>query len=100
MLFVIYRILWLFSEGIFRVLSCLFSYCCVSWVRSGIVIISVGERYLLCFRYLSESRFFYYFFYLFIYIFFFFFLFFVLGVLHWKSKFPNFCHDLMQNHLS
>ena len=36
---------------------------------------------LLCFRHLSESRF-------------------LLGALHRRSKFANFCHDLMQNHLS
>ena len=36
---------------------------------------------LLCFRHLSESRF-------------------LLDALHRRSKFANFCHDLMQNHLS
>ena len=35
----------------------------------------------LCFRHLSESRF-------------------LLDALHRRSKFANFCHDLMQNHLS
>ena len=35
---------------------------------------------LLCFRHISESRFW-------------------LGALH-RSKFSNFCHDLLQNHLS
>ena len=36
---------------------------------------------LLCFRHFSESRF-------------------LLDALHRRSKFANFCHDLMQNHLS
>ena len=36
---------------------------------------------LLCFRHLSESRFLH-------------------GALNRRSKFANFCHDLMQNHLS
>ena len=36
---------------------------------------------LLCFRHLSESRF-------------------LLGALNRRSNFANFCHDLMQNHLS
>ena len=36
---------------------------------------------LLCFRHLSESHF-------------------LLGALNRRSKFANFCHDLMQNHLS
>ena len=36
---------------------------------------------LLCFRHLPESRF-------------------LLGALNRRSKFANFCHDLMQNHLS
>ena len=36
---------------------------------------------LLCFRYISESRC-------------------LLGPLHRRSKFANFCYDLMQNHLS
>ena len=36
---------------------------------------------LLCFRHLSESRF-------------------LLGALNRRNKFANFCHDLMQNHLS
>ena len=36
---------------------------------------------LLCFRHLSESRF-------------------LLDALNRRSKFANFCHDLMQNHLS
>ena len=37
--------------------------------------------YLLCFQYLSETRF-------------------LLGALCRRSKFVNVCHDLMQNHLS
>ena len=36
---------------------------------------------LLCFRYISESRF-------------------LFGALHRRSKLANFCHDLMQNYLS
>ena len=36
---------------------------------------------VLCFRHLSESRI-------------------LLDALHIRSKFANFCHDLMQNHLS
>ena len=40
-----------------------------------------GKYFLLCFRHLSESCF-------------------LLGALHKRSKFANFCHDLMQNHLS
>ena len=36
---------------------------------------------LLCFRHLSESRF-------------------LLNALHRRSKFSNFCHDLMENHVS
>ena len=39
------------------------------------------NQHLLCFRHLSESRF-------------------LLDALHRRSKFANFCHDLMQNHLS
>ena len=41
----------------------------------------IKAPYLLCFRHLSESRF-------------------LLGALNRSSKFANFCHDLMQNHLS
>ena len=40
-----------------------------------------SARYLLCFQHLSESRF-------------------LFGALNRRSKFVNFCHDLMQNHLS
>ena len=36
---------------------------------------------VLCFQHLSESRF-------------------LFGTLHRRSKFTNFCNDLMQNHLS
>ena len=40
-----------------------------------------ANQTLLCFQHLSESRF-------------------LLGALNRRSKFVNFCHDLMQNHLS
>ena len=56
---------------------------------------NVRDMQLLCFQHLSDSRFF--FFCFFFVVFFFFFFFFLLGALHRRSKFENFCHYLMQN---
>ena len=47
--------------------------------RTILAVLVAGH--LLCFRHLSESRF-------------------LLDALHRRSKLANFCHDLMQNHLS
>ena len=46
---------------------------------------------VLCFQHPSGSR---------VFAFFFFFFFCLLDALHRRSEFTNFCHDLMQNHLT
>ena len=64
----------------------------IFWDSQGVIMVdyleesrTLADAYyveeLLCFRHISESRF-------------------LLGDLHRRSKFANFCHDLMQNHLS
>ena len=53
----------------------------VAFDASLLFIQAYMTKYLLCFRHLSKSRF-------------------LLGALIRRSKFANFCHDLMQNHLS
>ena len=58
---------------------------------------NVRDMQLLCFQHLSDSRFFFLFFFFFCFLLLFFFFFFLLGALHRRSKFENFCHYLMQN---
>ena len=69
-----------------------------------------NSYFILCIQHLSESSFFFVvvvvvlfiFIYLFIFYFFYFlfFIFFFLSNLHIRSKFANFCHDIVQNFLS